>query len=192
MSHPFDDLGAYLLGMAGDMGKMRKQAVKLTAEQARDRMMMAARKLAGPDLMFSNLGKAKAILGVRVEFTEEGETTVCTLEATGPWAIGEYPIPAHVISPKMGAVSRKGRKKVDYERARRQRDLDIAFGARGTFSGLRPLGNNSTGFGPLYKVTHPGTKGKGAWADAKGEAEALAIEELGEQMVNQVAVRFAG
>jgi hypothetical protein len=79
------------------------------------------------------------------------------LVARGPWGLIEYGSPPHEITAALGAIQyKKGKRARSY--ALNQRSLDIAFGARGLFSGTTPL---RTPYGPRYRVrNHPGTKGK--------------------------------
>jgi hypothetical protein len=86
--------------------------------------------------------------------------------ARGPWGLIERGSPSHVITAGLRSLQfAPGRGSKERRRiASRQRDLDIAWSVRGTFSGATPLGNRRTGFGPVYKVAnHPGTKGKYPW-----------------------------
>jgi hypothetical protein len=69
----------------------------------------------------------------------------------------------HVISANLGAIQ-YGKGRVARKRAGQQRLYDVLFDAKGTYSGMTPLGNRATGFGPVFKVkNHPGTTGKQPW-----------------------------
>lgn len=99
-----------------------------------------------------------------VRFDVKGEyNPTALLVARGPWGLIENGAVRHVISANLGSVQyTKGRGA--RKRAFKQRELDVAFGARGLYSGMTPLGNRATGFGPVFKVKdHPGTKGKQPW-----------------------------
>jgi hypothetical protein len=77
----------------------------------------------------------------------------------GPWGLVEHGSEAHTINAGGSSpVAVKGMSRVDRLRATRQRDLDRVFGARGTYSGVKPMRLPDGGF--RYKVSHPGTKGK--------------------------------
>lgn len=89
------------------------------------------------------------------------------ITAQGPWGLLEYGAERHAMIPRLNVRRRqKGMTKLQ----KRQDNARIAFGGRGAFSGVRPLGNRRSGFGPVYRVNHPGTKGKQTFA--KGLAEA--------------------
>jgi hypothetical protein len=79
------------------------------------------------------------------------------LLARGPWGLLEYGAAEHEITANLGKVEyAKGRGA--RARAFKQRNLDIAYGAEGLFSGKTPL---KLPYGPRYRVyNHPGTKGK--------------------------------
>jgi len=101
------------------------------------------------------------------------------LVARGPWGLIEYGAAPHEITANLGKLNyEKGRGK--RARASRQRDLDIAYGARGLFSGVKPL---RLPYGePRYRVyNHPGTKGKHPFR--KGV-------EASEKEASQIALRI--
>lgn len=161
-----------LLSAGKRLQEAQPRAVKVAATQTRELMERVAVQTAGSDRQFSNLGKSKALLGARLRVDALGAETVATVSATGPWGISEGDTPAHQITAKLGKIAGRGAK-----RARRQRDLDVAFGARGAFSGAKPMGSPGR-FGPRYSVRHPGTKGKHTWAEAGPEVARLASREI--------------
>jgi hypothetical protein len=85
----------------------------------------------------------------------------------------EYGAGKHDITAKLGAANyAKGRGA--RKRALQQRNLDIAFGATGLFSGTRPL---RTPYGPRYRVNdHPGAKPKKTFTRGVEKATPRATE----------------
>lgn len=97
--------------------------------------------------------KGNARLSVGYDIVGERRPTAL-LVARGPWGIIEYGSNPHVITAKVAALGRKGVTK----RMRRQRELDIVYGAVGLYSGVPPLAAPAGGGRPVYKVAHPGQK----------------------------------
>lgn len=91
---------------------------------------------------------------VGVRFDVKGVyTPTALLTAYGPMGLLEYGGKPHIInarSPELAAM-RRGKRK---QRLVQEREVKIAFGDRGAFSGSRPL---RTPYGPRYSVTQ--TKG---------------------------------
>lgn len=93
---------------------------------------------------------------LRVGYDIVGEKRPTALiVARGPWGLIEYGSPKHQIIPRLERIAGRGA-----ARQRRQRDLDIAFGAQGAFTNVSPLSPRAGAGKPVYKVRHPGTKGK--------------------------------
>lgn len=176
-----DEFAQQFLKMGQALARKQAPAVHASTKIADAIFDRAAVKTAGPDKMFRNLGKSKAVLGTRIKFRESAGTVEGGVYATGPWGLAEYDVEKHTITPKLGRVTGKGAK-----RRRRERDLYIAFGGRsGYYAGKKPLALPT---GPRYRAVHPGTKGKGYWRKAKPAAEKVAAEEIRKQLTR--AVRF--
>jgi len=111
---------------------------------------------------------------VGVRFDVKGQyTPTALLTAYGPMGLLEYGAGKHDITAKLGAANyAKGRGA--RKRALQQRNLDIAFGATGLFSGTRPL---RTPYGPRYRVNdHPGAKPKKTFTRGVEKATPRATE----------------
>ncbi len=127
--------------------------------------------MGGGDLVFSNMDTyrkrngldvpAKSPSRLRVGYDIVGDRNpTALLVARGPWGLIEYGSVPHVITTKMTTIKRKGVPALGYQRATKQRSLDVAFNARGTFAGLKPMSGKAGGGTPRYRVNHKGTKGK--------------------------------
>lgn len=133
----------------------------------------------GADRRMSNLRKRKDQqpkplgLGFNVKGTYN---PTALLYAKGPWGLVEYGAMPHTISAKIAKTGTgKGISRASRQRMIRQRDLDIAFGAHGVYSGVSPMNMNGTF---RYKVMHPGTPGKRPFHRGMQQAEGRAIKEL--------------
>jgi hypothetical protein len=164
------DLGALIRGVGNAAQESQKKAVFNAAMHMKNVIEAERNKdLKGKDYfsaMNNRKTKSGKFTGVRpqtnklvVSFNVKGEyNPTALLIAKGPWGLLEYGAVAHDIVAKSEANFGRGAKA---QRAKRKRNLDIAFGVAGTFSGSRPLGNTRSGFGPVYRVRkHPGTKGR--------------------------------
>lgn len=104
---------------------------------------------------------SRATSRLRVGYDIVGERNpTALLVARGPWGLIEYGSVEHIISPRMSAIKRKKVAALKYERAVKQRRLDLAFNAVGVFSGYPPMNGASGGGTPRYRIEHKGTKGK--------------------------------
>lgn len=144
------DCAGFSAALPESMGKATADAALMVTSSARD----AIRAATGGDSRLSGMGNAR----VGARFTMRDKTTAL-VSATGPMQIIESDTKAHVILPK-GIGSGFGRSKAG-RRAAKQSLYDALFG--GTYSGVKPL---RTPWGPRYRVSHPGTKGKHTWANA--------------------------
>lgn len=131
-----------LRASAEALEKAQKGGHKIAVDVAKVRIDRAARARTGGDGKFSNVGKAKAVLGHRVKTTQDASTGELSAHfiATGPWGLVDSDYGPWEIRSRLAAITGKGAK-----RRRRQRDLDIAYGARGLYSGARPLRLGGTG-----------------------------------------------
>jgi hypothetical protein len=129
------------------------------------------RAMGGGDMVFSNMDTyrkrngldvpAKSPSRLRVGYDIVGvRNPTALLVARGPWGLIEYGSVPHVITTRMTTIQRKGMPALAYQRATKQRSLNVAFNARGTFSGQRPMSGKSGGGIPRFRVNHTGTKGK--------------------------------
>lgn len=99
---------------------------------------------------------AGATVGVAVKALP-GDRAIITAE--GPLHLENNPTKPHTELPKsVGRVLGSKRTKAARHDAK-QRLYDALFG-EGGFAGAKPL---STPYGPRYRVSHPGTKGKKTW-----------------------------
>lgn len=130
----------------------------------------------GSDGRMSHVKNGK--LGVKTTVLESSGT----VEAIGPWQLIEFDTRAHQETGKLPKIGGRGA-----TRARKQRDLNIAFGATGAFSGVRPL---RTPFGPRYRVQHPGTKGKHPFRKGVEAGEPAAIKRFNTTAVDAVRKVF--
>lgn len=133
----------------------------------------------GVDRRMSNLRKRKdqQPKALSLGFNVKGTTNPTSLlYAKGPWGLVEYGAMPHTISAKIAkSGTGKGMSRAARQRMIRQRDLDIAYGAHGVYSGVSPMHMKGTF---RYKVAHPGTPGKKPFHRGMQQAEGRAIKEL--------------
>lgn len=115
------------------------------------------------------------------------------ITAHGPWGILEYGADPHPMTPNLRIRQRqKGMTKLQ----KRQDNARIAFGGRGAMSGVRPLGNRKTGFGPVYRVKHPGVKPKKTFSrgleKATPTAEKIAFSLIQAPIIRYTRMQFGG
>ena len=115
------------------------------------------------------------------------------ITANGPWGLLEHGANKHSIAPRLNIRQRqKGMSKLQ----KRRDNANIAFGGRGVFAGVTPLGNSASGFGPVFRVKHPGTKAKKTFtlglADATPTAEKIATSLIQNRIIRETRVRFGG
>jgi len=172
------DLGALIRGIGNAASESQKKAVFNAAMHMKNVIEAERNKaLKGKDYfsaMNNRKTKSGKFTGVRpqnnrllVSFNVKGEYhPTALLIAKGPWGLLEYGAVPHDINSKLGTISARGSQDVR-QRKITQRRLDIAFGARGTFSGALPMGNPRKGFGPVYRVRkHPGTRPRKTFSKA--------------------------
>lgn len=132
----------------------------------------------GGDNRLSNLRKRggqppKLSLGFNIKGTNN---PTALLIARGPWGIVEYGTPAHRINPKVDKTGTgKGMSRAARQRAIRQRQLDVAFGAAGIYAGKRPMPINGV---YRFSAMHPGTKAKRPFHTGMERATPRALQEL--------------
>jgi hypothetical protein len=164
------DLGAVIRGIGNAAQESQKKAVfnaafhmKNVIEAQRDKDLKGKNYFSAMNDRKTKSGKS---VGIRpqnnrllVSFNVKGVYhPTALLIAKGPWGLLEHGAVAHDINAR-GEANFGRSAKAQY--AKKQRNLNIAFGVAGTFSGARPLGNPRKGFGPVYRVRrHPGTKAR--------------------------------
>lgn len=130
---------------------------------------------------------AKGTSKLRVGYDLVGDKKpTALLVARGPWGLIEYGSVEHVITPRMSSLQRKGVARAQFERNVRQRQLNLAFNAVGTFSGLPPMNGASGGGTPRYRVNHTGTKGKRPFARGIELARGAATRRATTMITNEV------
>lgn len=80
--------------------------------------------------------------------------------AQGPLHLENNPTKPHTELPKSVGRSLGGRRDKASRHDAKQRLYSALFGGEGGFAGATPL---RTPYGPRYRVSHPGTKGKKTW-----------------------------
>lgn len=98
------------------------------------------------------------------------------LRAFGPWGLIEYDTPAHRVFTRVDGTATRGLSRSARQRAVRQRELNQAFGARGTYRGRRPMPVADGVF--AYSAKHPGTTGKRPFGKGREKAEPRARQTL--------------
>lgn len=133
----------------------------------------------GRDQAMSNLRRRPTSKPARltVGFNMKGTTNPTSLLiARGPWGLVEYGAPPHKITPRVAKTGTgKGMSKEARKRAIRQRELNLAFGARGAYSGLSPMPIKSTF---RYVVNHPGSRAKQPFRRGLESSRVRAIQEM--------------
>lgn len=169
-------------------------ATQITLQASRDlgggepyfRNMMTKLTRAGNEVRSNNPQR----LSVRWDIKGQNNPTVL-LVAKGPWGLLEYGSVPHSMSPRQNIRQRqKGMTKLQ----KRRDNAALAFGERGVFSGVKPMGNSKTGFGPTYRVRHPGTKGKKTFSKAVKRstptAERIAFSLIQTPIIREIRTSF--
>lgn len=195
----FYDLGAVIRGVGQAAQEAQKKAVFNSALYMKGVIEDERSKdLKGKDYFSAMLQKktrSKKFVGVRpethklfVSFNVKGEMNpTALLLAKGPWGLLENGAAPHDINAKGEAITGRSRKAA-YQR--KQRSLNIAFGAAGAFSGARPLGNKAKGFGPFFRVgNHPGTRPKKTFSRAVKKATPKSTE-IATSLIQSKVVHF--
>ncbi len=115
------------------------------------------------------------------------------ITAQGPWGLLENGADKHSIIPRINV---RARQKGMTKQQKRRDNAAIAFRGRGSFSGVKPLGNISKGFGPVYSAQHPGTKPKRTFslglAQATPTASKIATSLIQTRIIRETRVQFGG
>lgn len=196
-------LGALIRNVGVAATKAQRTAVINAARYAANTIEnQASRDLGGGEPYFRNMMTRVTRMGYEVKYTDKQRLTVrwdmkgeynptALLVAKGPWGLLEYGAAPHPMTPRLNIRERqKGMKKYQ----KRQDNLNIAFSARGAFSGVRPMGNRKSGFGPTYRVKHPGTKGKKSFSKgltrAMPGAERIAFSLIQTPIIREIRTTF--
>jgi len=168
----------------------RKATLTRSALTAKKAIISERNKAVGSDGILSG---ANAKLGVRFDIKDGHETAL--VRALGPWQlIEEDTKSAGLIVGRKSSNNRRvysrGTAASGASRRLGQR-LKFFGGAKGTFVGLRPLGNGG-GFGPYAKVRDKGTKGKHPFAKGVEAARAPVAAEMAESASDSVLKFFKG
>lgn len=196
-------LGAIIRNVGVAAGKAQREAVVNAARYTANTIEnQASRDLGGGEPYFRNMMTRVTRMGYEVQYTNKQRLSVrwdmkgegnptALLVAKGPWGLLEYGAEPHQMMPRLNIRARqKGMKK----QQKRQDNLNIAFSARGAFSGVKPMGNRRTGFGPVYKAKHPGTKGKKSFSRgltrAMPTAERIAFSLIQTPIIREIRTSF--
>lgn len=157
------ELASKLERMAISIQRHSVEATKEAAKATKTALLAEAAIAVGADLRLSRVGKKGARIGAGYEVEElPGNQARSTIKPRGPWALVEYSIRPHVITP------RRSRKRGKAQRARTVRTTigNASFDQqRPATSGRSALPALSTPFGFRRSVNHPGVKmPKKPWA----------------------------
>lgn len=135
----------------------------------------------GGDGRMSGFGKKAKRLNVDVKPVAGQATGVRITPArsqAGQWTILDQGAKPHDVIAKGAPIKGKGAK-----RARRQRDLNVAFGAKGAFAGVKPL---RTPFGPRYRASNVRSPAKGTWSRAAQSGIDDAVKQIRDEFHRKV------
>ena len=157
--------------------KSASQRMKKTIEGSRD-------KVTG-DGRLSGAGNAK--LGVNYKLDLNGGHSTSLMKATGPWQLIEFDTKsAGIVTGRTGRIKGRGAR-----RRTRERDLNIAFGAVGSLSGVKPLAW-AGGAHPFARVKDAPTKGQHPFRKGWELGTPAVVSELKRSNVNAVRGVFGG
>lgn len=175
----YHDLGVLIRNVGSAAQDAQKEAVFRAALHMKDVITREIHGDLGGKDYFSRMTQKKSktgkFVGVRpannkvgVRFDVKGVyNPTALLTAYGPMGLLEYGAGKHEITANLGSVKYdKGRGA--RKRALIQRRLDVAYGAKGLFSGATPL---RTPQGPRFRVAnHPGMRAKQTFSKAAEKA----------------------
>lgn len=108
------------------------------------------------------------------------------LRAMGPWGLVEYDVPDHSIFPRLSTIPTRGMSRQRRQYMMRERQLNQAFGTRGTYSGVSPM-PVAEGVYRFSVRNHPGTTGKRPFGKGMDKASPRARRELNTVVLRGVA-----
>lgn len=127
-------------------------------------------------------GAGNARLGVSFN-VRGGATPSAFVSATGPWQLIERDTkPAGSVTGKLGRITGRGAR-----RARRQRDLNVAFGAVGALAGVKAM---RTPYGPKSRINDKGTRGQHPFEKGVDRSVKPAAKEMQAAFSKAVARSF--
>lgn len=172
----YHDLGVLIKNIGTAAQESQKEAVFRAALHMKDVITKEIHGDLGGKDYFSQMTQKKTktgrFVGVRaasnkvgVRFDVKGTySPTALLTAYGPAGLLEYGAAKHEITANIGGVQYQKGSKGARKRALAQRRLDVAYGARGLFSGATPL---RTPMGPRFRVyNHPGARAKKTFTKA--------------------------
>lgn len=181
-----DQIAAQLQACGSSVLKNQRKAVDSAAFILKSSIQGELQKAIGGDQQMSNVGKRSGGARLDVRYDVKGTTNpTALLRAMGPWGLVEYNVGPHRISPRLDSIAAKGMKRADRAHAIRQRQLNQAFGVRGTYRGKRAMPMPGGRF--AYSANHPGTTGKQPFAKGMAKATPRAMTELNTVILRGIA-----
>ena len=171
------DLAAHIMQIGLAAQKSQKKGVERASLLIKREIEKELTRAVGGDQTLSNLRKKGGAdaepltLGYDVKGTLNPTALIRVKRAIGGWYLVEYGAGKHAMYPRGALPGRRGT-----ARAKRQQTLNVVFGARGAYSGLRPMPINGNF---RYSVrNHPGTRGKEPFHRGLARATPRAVKEL--------------
>lgn len=202
-SMTYKDLGVVIRNIGTAAQQSQKEAVFRAAIYMKDTITKEIHGDLGGKDYFSRMAQKKTksgkFVGVRpatnrvgVRFDVKGTyNPTALLVAYGPAGLLEYGAHGHMISAKSGSLvaMRGGRAK---SKLVQERNLKIAWGERGAYSGSTPL---KTPYGPRYNVTlRQGARGKKSisrgYERSVPHASHLATQLIQSKVIQQLRTQF--
>lgn len=184
-----DQIAAQLQACGSAVMENQREAVDSAAFILKSAIQGELQRAIGSDQQMSNVRKktSREAAALNLRYDLKGTTNpTALLRATGPWGLVEYNVGPHRIFPRLEGIASRGVKRADRAQMIRQRQLNQAFGARGTYRGKRPMPMPGGRF--AYSANHPGTTGKHPFAKGMAKATPRAMAELNTVILRGVAM----
>ena len=171
------DFAARIMQIGLAAQKSQKKGVERAALLIKREIEKELTRAIGGDHTLSNLRKKGGAdaeefsLGFDIKGTLNPTALLRVRRPMGGWYLVEYGAGKHAMFPRGALPGRRGTR-----REKRQQTLNAVFGARGAYSGLRPMPINGNF---RYSVrNHPGMRGKEPFHKGLARATPRAVKEL--------------
>src|SRR5207237_396732 len=163
---------ARLASLSKHLGELDRTIVTTAGKVVVKALLTQVAQDTGGDRRMSGFGSRGSALDVDVKPLGAAAVRITPARRqAGMWTILDSGATPHDVVAKGAPIKGKGA-----QRKRRQRDLDIAFGATGAFKGVKPLHFGSNGF--YYRVHNVRSPAKRTWARGRDRGVGAAVKAV--------------